>query len=139
MNDKQNIKIALEILDDEIKGDSKSALKKMHPDYSMTWMYKTSKGTLFPRDYVRNVSDLDDVYIIKNRKYDIRNIVANVDIVMIEMIESYPDPNTGEIHKTPQVIVLEFKDGKILKGRHYCDPQISYLDIEDAEINKAFK
>ncbi len=47
---------------------------------------------------------------------------------MAEMIESYPDPKTKKVYKTPMVIVWEFKNGKIFKGRHYCDPQVSYID-----------
>ena len=43
-----NVKIVLSILQDEIDGNVKSAINKMHPNYSMTWMYKTKNGTLFP-------------------------------------------------------------------------------------------
>jgi len=138
-NEQENIKTALAILDDEIKGDTKSALLKMHPDYSMTWVNKTQKGTLFPKAFVRDVKDLTDVYVIKDRKYDIKNIVATGNTVMIEMIESYPDPKTKKVYKTPQVIVLEFKGGKILRGRHYNDPQISYLDIDDQTLEQIYK
>lgn len=135
----ENIKIALSILDDEIKGDTKSALQKMHPNYSMTWVCKTRNGVLFPRQKVEDSADMKEIYTIKDRKYDIKNIVANDKVVMIEMIESYPDGKTGKVFKTPQVIVLEFSDGKIVKGRHYNDPDVSYSEIDDRVLENIYK
>lgn len=58
---------------------------------------------------------------------------------MIEMVESYPDPKTEKVYKTPLVIILEMKDGKIKRGRHYCDPDLSYLNLSNKQIDKIFK
>lgn len=127
----------LDILEDEKRGDTKSALLKMHPEYSMTWVYK-SKNTLFPRVNVNKSTDIQDVYTIKDREYDIKNIVSKDNIVIVEMVESYTDPETNQIYRTPEVIVLEIKDGKILRGRHYCDPAVSHLHLEKEEISKIF-
>lgn len=134
----QNIKTALEILQDEIIGNVESALKKMDPSYSMTWVYKSQKGILFPQSKPDFKSEMKDVYKIDGRNYDIKNVTEGDNVVMIEMIESYPDPETKKLHQTPLVIVLEFKDGKILRGRHYCDPQLSYLDLKKEDIDRVF-
>lgn len=131
--------MALAILDDEIRGDTKTALSKMQPEYSMTWVYKSQKGEVFPRRSVSKPGDLQDAYVIQGRRYDIKNVVAHDSTVMIEMIESYPDPDTKKIYQTPQVIVLEFKGGKILRGRHYCDPQVSSLDLDSDTLDNLYK
>jgi len=136
MNQSQNVKTALAILNDEIRGDLVAALSKMDPAYSMTWVYKTpKKGTLFPVSRPDFEEDMKEAYVVKGRNYDIKNITEGPDTVMIEMVESYPDPDTKKLYQTPQVIVMEFKDGKIIRGRHYCDPNISYLDLKKEDID----
>jgi len=134
-----NVKVVLGVLKDEIGGNIKSALKKLDPEYIMTWVYKSKKGVLFPRTKKSLEEELKEAYPIKGRKYDIKNIAESKNIVMVEMVESYPDPQTKKIYRTPIVIVLEMKKGKIRKGRHYCDPQLSYLYLTKEEVNKAFK
>jgi len=134
-----NIRIVLDILKDEIRGDVKSALKKLDPKYTMTWIYKSKKGILFPQTKKSLEEELKEAYPIKGRKYDIKNITESKNVVMVEMVESYPDPQTKKVYRTPIVIVLEMKKGKIRKGRHYCDPQLCYLYLTKKEVNKAFK
>jgi len=134
----ENIKTVLNILENEVRGDVKSALQKMTSDYQMTWVYQ-GKNELFPATEGNMESELDDVYHIKGREYDIRNITESDDVVMVEMIESYPDPETGKMYRTPQVIVLEFEDGRIRTGRHYTDPRLSYLELTPEQINKALR
>lgn len=104
----------------------------------MTWMYQ-GKEVLFPTTGTAVDEELDEVYHIKGRLYDIRNITECENVVMLEMIESYPDPDTGKMYRTPQVIVLEMKDGKILTGRHYCDPAVSRLEVSDEDIERGLK
>ena len=135
----KNIKTAIEILGDEARGDVQSALKKMAKDYSMTWMYRAKNGKLFPRTSRDVRKDLEQVYPIKGRKYDIKNIAEGDNVVMIEMVESYPDPKNKEVYRTPLVIVLEMEKGKIKKGRHYCDPDLSYLYLTEKQIKKVYK
>ena len=137
----ENIKIVLNILNDEVRGDWRSALKKLHRNYSMTWMYKAVKtNKLFPSTGHNNIKDeLKEVYPIKGRKYDIKNIGEGKDVVMVELIESYPDPITKKIYRTPLVLVLKFKGGKIITGRHYCDPRISYLHLSRKGVEKIYK
>jgi hypothetical protein len=136
----KKIKTALDILDDEITGDIKSALEKMDKDYSMTWVYKTKKGKLFPFITSKNIEkELGEAYVFPKRKYDIKNICSSENCVMIEIIESYYDPEDKKTYRTPQVIVLEYKGDKIKTGRHYCDPQISYLYLSEKKLNKIYK
>ncbi len=134
----KNIETVLKVLDAEIRGDVKGALKLLTKDYSMTWVYKGAKE-LFPHTTNEMKDELEEVYPIKNREYDIKNIAEGKDVVMVEMIESYPDPETKKIYRTPLVIVLEMKDGKIKTGRHYCDPRLSYLYLTKEQIKKVFK
>ncbi len=131
--------MVLNILQDEIKGDIKSALKKLAKNYSMTWVYRTKKGKLFPKTAKNIQKGLKEVYPIKGRRYDIKNIAEGRNVVMVEMVESYPDPKTKKIYRTPLVIVLEMKNGKIQKGRHYCDPDLSYLYLTKKQIQQAYK
>lgn len=132
--------IAVELLKDEIKGDIKNALLKMHPRYSMTWVYETKKGVIFPSvDYRTIKKAMKDVYEIKGRQYEIKNTAEGDNVVMIEMIESYPDPESKKMYRTPLVIVLEFEGEKVITGRHYCDPKISYAGLTPQTLAKAFK
>ncbi len=129
----------MEIFRDEIEGDVKSALKKITKDYSMTWIYRAKNGKLFPRTSRNIRKELEQVYPIRGRRYRIKNIAEGKNVVMIEMVESYPDPKTKKVYRTPQVIVIEMKDGKIRKGRHYCDPDLSYLHLTEKQIRKAYR
>lgn len=138
MRTSKNLQTVLDILKNEVDGDVKAALQKMTTDYSMTWMYK--KGDeLFPRTENDMGSELEEAYPIKGRKYDIRNIAEGENVVMLELIESYPDPKTGKEYRTPLVLVLEMRDGKIKKGRHYCDPDVSFLHLTKEQIEKGLK
>ncbi len=135
----KNVKTVLEILHDEIVGDIASALKKMTKDYSMTWVEKR-KEKIFPSISGEDLrSQMENVYVIKGRKYEIINIAEANDLVMLEMIESYPDPKTKKVYRTPQVIVLEFKNGKIRTGRHYADVDLAFLHLTPSQIKKAYK
>ena len=135
----ENIKKIIEILQDEVSGRTKDALEKTHKDYKMTWVYKSTKGELFPHSTMQSGEDsLEDIYHIKGRVYEIMNVVESDNIVMVEMIESYPDPKTQEVYRTPLVIVLELEDGKIIRGRHYCDPNISYMHLTKEETDAVY-
>src|SRR5690606_20786265 len=83
-----NIETIRQILQDEINGDIQSALQKMTDDYSMTWVYKRKDGTLFPVVTAEQVrAAMKEVYTIQGRRYDIRHIIANADVVMAELVE----------------------------------------------------
>ena len=134
----KNIKVVLDALKAECEGDVERALKLLDKNCSMTWVYKTRKGKLFPRSKKNFKKELIDVYKIKGRKYDIKNIAQGNNVVMVEMVESYPDPKAKKVYRTPLVIVLEMKSGKIKKGRHYCDPRLSYMYLTKKQVEKAF-
>lgn len=134
----KNISAVLKILQDEVSGDTRGALKKMTKNYTMTWVYEAKDGSLFPKAKVSKDTDLEDAYVIKGRKYEILNIAEGKDLVMVELIESYPDPDTKKVYRTPLVLVLKVKSGKILYGRHYCDPRLSYRHLSSKELQKAY-
>ncbi len=135
----RNVKNVLATLKAEIKGDVKGSLRLLDKKYSMTWVYKNKRGELFPRTTPNVKEELAEIYVIKGRKYDIKNIAEANDLVVLELIESYPDPKTKKVYRTPEIIVLEMTKGKIKRGRHYCDPALSYLDLTVKEINKIFR
>ena len=135
----KNVQLVLDILKNEVGGDVSNALEKMTDDYRMTWMYQKQNGDLFPRTQKTPQEEMTDVYHIKGREYDIRNITESENVVMVEMIESYPDPKTGQMYRTPQVIVLEFEDGKIRNGRHYTDPKLSYMELTKEKIQDGLR
>lgn len=138
MHTQRNIKTTLAILQDEIRGDIQSALLKMHQEYSMTWMY-LNKNIKFPKVSGREIKKtMNEVYKIAGRKYNIKNIISEKNIVMVEMIESYPAKDK-KLYVTPLVLVLEFEDGKIIRGRHYCDPRVSKEFLSKESVLKLFK
>ncbi len=94
---------------------------------------------LFPATTNDLKGELEEVYPIKGRQYDIKNIAEGIDVVMVELIESYPDPKTKKVYRTPLVLVLEMKNGKIRTGRHYLDPKLSKKYLTPAQVKKAFK
>lgn len=105
----------------------------------MTWVFRHPKnGKVFPRTKSDMKAELEEVYPIKGRRYDIKNIAEGKGVVMVELVESYPDPKIKKIYRTPLVLVLEMRKGKIRKGRHYCDPNLSYLNMTEKQIDKAF-
>lgn len=139
MTSSKNIQLVLDILKNEAEGDVAAAFEKMTDDYSMTWMYQGKDDDLFPSTGENVKAELNEVYPIKGREYDIRNIAESENLVMLEMIESYPDPETGQMYRTPQVIILELENGKIKTGRHYTDPRLSYLELSKEDTDQALR
>ena len=134
----KNIKAVLDVLKDEVRGDWKAALKKLTPDYTMTWVEMRGKR-FFLRTKKNIKKELQDVYYIKEREYDIKNIAEGKDVVMVELVESYPDPKTKKMYRTPLVLVLEMKNGKIRRGRHYCDTDLSYMFLSKKQVDRGFE
>ena len=134
----KNITTVLDILDAEVQGDTKRALKLLDPRYSMTWVYQAKNGMLFPKSGKNIERELAKVYPIKGRHYDIKHIAEGRDVVMVELVESYPDPKMKKVYRTPLVLVLEMRRGKIRRGRHYCDPRLSYLYLTKKQTGKIF-
>lgn len=82
-NHSKNIQTVLDILRDEVRGDISSAREKMTDDYSMTWVYQKKNGELFPCSHVTEDSDLEDVYPIEGRKYEIFNLAEAGNTVLL--------------------------------------------------------
>ena len=136
----KNIQTVLDILRDEVTGDVATALEKLTNDYSMTWVDAGIDGKdLFPTTSTDIKKELEEVYPIKGREYDIKNIAEGDDVVMIELIESYPDLETKEVYRTPLVLVIEMENGKIKTGRHYLDPRLSQKRLTKDKIKKAYR
>lgn len=135
----ENIETVLAVLRDEANGDVRSALAKLTDDYTMTWVYRKTNGELFPTTGKDVEGELEEVYPIRGRKYVVKNIAEGEGVVMVELIESYPDPETGKTYRTPLVLVLEMRGGKIRTGRHYCDPALSRLFLDEEDTEKAYK
>src|SRR3989338_10972893 len=136
----KNIQTVFAILQDEVNGDVASALRKMTKDYTMTWVDTGIDGKqLFPTTKPNLKAELEEAYPIKGRKYDIKNIAEGDDVVMVELVESFPDQKTGKVYRTPLVLLLEMKNGKIRTGRHYLDPKIARKHLTKAQIGKACK
>ena len=136
----KNTQIVLDILQDEVNGDVVSALEKLTRDYSMTWVDAGVDGSeIFPTTSKDVKKELEEVYPIKGREYDIKNIAEGDDVVMIELVESYPNPETKEVYRTPLVLVIEMKNGKIKTGRHYLDPRLSQKRLTKNKIEQAYK
>lgn len=130
----------MDILKNEVDGDVSAALANITDDYSMTWVYRKPSGELFPSTHGTMEDESEEVYHIQNRQYDIRNIAEGENVVMVELIESYPDPKSGNMYRTPLTLVLEMENGKIKRGRHYCDPSLSYEELaQDVIEEKALK
>ena len=136
----KNVQIIIDILQDEVDGDDAAALKKITKDYTMTWVDSGLKSKdLFPTTGNDMKAELEEVYPIKGRQYDIKNIAEGNNVVMVELIESYPDPKTKKVYRTPLVLVLEMKGGKIRTGRHYLDPTLSRKFLTKSQVNKVYK
>jgi hypothetical protein len=133
----QHIQTVLSILQDEVDGNVTAAFSKMTSSYSQTWMYKDSKGILFPRSERPTEEDMQSVYDYPNRKYHIYNITESTETVMLECVEMYREKDSDKYYVTPLVLIVEFEGDKILRGRHYCDPALSYLELDVKTIVSA--
>ncbi|MDO8728798.1 MAG: hypothetical protein Q7K26_02780 [bacterium] len=133
-----NLDTVLAILKNEVDGDVSAALEKMSNAYSMTWMYH-SKDILFPTSKPNVEKEIKEIYSTRGRKYRIKNTAEGENIVMLELIESYLDSETGQLHQTPLVLVLEMVEGKIKTGRHYCDPQLSYENLSEKQLEQGYR
>lgn len=134
----RNIRVVLEILKNEVDGAVVKAFDKMADDYSMTWMFQRG-NKLFPSTRKEVTKEMEESYSIKGRKYDIRNILERDNVVMVEMVESYPDLESGKKYRSPLVLVFEMSEGKIKKVRQYSDPQIPFMHLTEKDIEQGLK
>ncbi len=102
----------------------------------MTWMYQ-GREHLFPTSEL-NRHEMDEIYSIRGREYQIMNMVSDDAVTFVELIESYPAED-GRFFRTPLVLVLEHPKDHVSTGRHYCDPRLSHAGLELQNILAAFR
>jgi hypothetical protein len=98
----KNIKTVLDIFKDEVDGDVAAAMKKITKDYTMTWVDAGLDGKqLFPTTKRDIKKELEEVYPIRGREYDIKNIAEGDNVIMVELVESYPDQKNKKFIERP--------------------------------------
>lgn len=142
LNADQLIALVLASFEAERTHNIDANLKLISKDFRFTDMTLNTDGTPFVVVGGQQACELMKVaFPIKNREFIFISICAdeNTQKVIVEFIESYPDPANNKEFRTPQVAVCEIKDGLIHRTRHYMDPRISYLHLSEQDINKAYK
>lgn len=141
LNSAELKRIILASYEAERTGDVALNKSLISPDFKFTDMVVDEDGAPFIKMGGQEASELmNEAFKIKGRKFIFKTIVADEDTqkVIVEFIESYPDPNSGKEFRTPQVAIIEFNNGLIHRTRHYLDPRISYLYLAADEVEKAF-
>jgi hypothetical protein len=136
----KNSNTIISLLKYEVEGNVQDALKLLSDEYVMVWMFK-SKNTYFPSVKVdKNFNKkIEDAYSYLGREYKIYSMLENGNIVSAEIVESYLDNDSKKIRCTPISFVWTFdEDGKVLTGKHYCDPVISYEDLSAINFNDIY-
>jgi hypothetical protein len=133
-----HIQTVLTILQDEIDGNVAAAISKMASSYTQTWMYEGKGGILFPSVQKPTEAQMAEVYKTEGREYHIYNITESADTVIIECVEQYPNPQTSFLHRTPLVLLVQFENDVIVRGRHYCDPRLSHIPLSDDTLLIAY-
>ena len=130
----------INLLQYEVDGDVKSATSLLSDKYIMTWMYK-KEDKIFPQVKIdKNFNnEMEQAYSFGKREYKIYNILEKDNVVMAEIVESYFDHKDNKTYTTPISFVWTFDDqGKVLTGKHYCDPALSYVDISDEDMGRVY-
>jgi ketosteroid isomerase-like protein len=136
----QLIDLILSSFEAERTSDTEKGLKLLHPDFAVVEMSATSQGEPFTRvtgEEIRN--SIREVFQISDREYQFVHTLADevTQTVMIEFVESYTDPDTGKRFRTPNVSVVEVKDGLIWRSRHYNDKDLSFMHLTQEQIDGA--
>ncbi len=116
-------------------------LSLVSDNFHFTDMVVAPDKTVFPRvggEALRKL--MKEAFSIKGRQFVFKTIVADeqTQTVVIEFIESYPDPKSGQVYTTPQVSICKITDGKISSTRHYMDPRLSFMNLSNDVIEHAF-
>jgi ketosteroid isomerase-like protein len=126
----------------EQDGDVEQGKTLLHPQFRMTEMNIGPNGALFRSlDAQQANALLTEAFKIKDRKYQFISVAVDADnqTVVVEFVESYSDPRTGQRYRTPLVAVCEVRDGKIYRTRHYTDDRLSDLHLPQSEIDHALR
>ncbi len=122
--------------------DIQAGLESVDEEFKVTEMVSSKDGNHFPSlsgEKLRGLMKL--AFKTKGRQYIYKSVVADEEsqTVIVEFIESYPDPKTGQVYRTPQISVCQIKNGRIFGTRHYMDPRLSFENLSDSQIESAFK
>ena len=142
LNNKDLKNLVLNSFSAEKNNDIVGNSKLLHDDFAVTDMMIGVNNDQFPRLSGQKLHDLiNKAFKIKGREFIFKNVVTdeNKQLVIVEFIESFPDPKTGNVYRTPQIAVCEVKDGKIYRTRHYMDPRLSFEFLSVEEVEKAFE
>lgn len=141
MTKKELINLVLESFAAEKEGDSRKGLSLIDDDFKVTEMFLIKDKPFISISGEEIRESIKNVYKIEGREYVFKNVVADEEkeIVFVEFVESYPDSETGEVYRTPQVAVIEVKNGKLHRTRHYTDPHLSSKYLSEEEVDKAFE
>lgn len=141
MSEKELKSLVLASFEAEKDNDINKNKSLLHPNFRMIDMVHTDKSppfrTLEGNDLEHQIKI---AFPIKGREFVFKSILVDVkdQKVIVEFIESYPDPVTKQVYKTPQIAICEIKDGLIHRTRHYMDPRLSYDNISETEIESCF-
>lgn len=141
MNAKELKKIVLSSFMAEKHRDLKAGLECIDDDFRVTEMTYSENNEHFSSLSGKKLRELMGfAFKTEGREYEFKSIVADEETqtVIVEFIESYPDPKTGQVYRTPQISVCNIKNGKIFRTRHYMDPRLSFANISKKEIDSAF-
>jgi ketosteroid isomerase-like protein len=142
MNTQQLIDTVLASFQAEQEGDIQTGLGLIAEDFKVTDLTLGNKGDVIFPEFKAGAAKqaVTEVYETKGRKYEFINVIADESkqLVMVEFIESYPDPKTEQIYKTPQIAVCQVRDGKIHRTRHYLDPRTSFTEISGQDWERAY-
>lgn len=142
LSKKELIELVLLSFSAEKNHDIKSNYEYLHEDFAVTDMIVDQNDKPFPRLSGKKLEEsINEAFIIEGREFYFPNILADEEsqTVMVEFVESYPDPETKKVYRTPQVAICKIKDGKIFRTRHYMDPRLSYKYLDDKKIKDALE
>lgn len=141
MNTKELKELVLASFNAERSNNIAAGKQLITEDFKVTEMSLGNDGLQrLPSVWASGARDMiDEAYQYAKREYQFVHVVVDEpkQTVIVEFVETYPDPQTGQIYRTPQVAVCEIKDGKIYRTRHYNDPRVSFANITQTEIDQA--
>lgn len=142
LGEQELVNLVLSSFSAEQRNDVEGNLRFLTDDYKYTDLVLENDGSYFPSKQGHEMRKLmKQAFKIGNREFEFKSTAANVDTqtVFIEFVESYPDPGTGKVYRTPQVAICKIKNGKIQRTRHYMDPRLSKEYLSEEDIGKAFE
>lgn len=133
------IKMTLSSFDAERAGDIDRNLEIIDKDFVMTDIVVGPNDTPFIVHAGKDMESLMQLaFQTKGRQYFFNTVIAdeNTQTVIVEFIESYPNPSNRQVYVTPQVAICVYKEGKLYRTRHYMDPRLSNMRLDIEEVKR---